>query len=219
MTAFLIDLDGTLIDTAPDIADALFATLDDYRLPLPEFSLVRSWIGGGATVLVQRAMKNLNKTTQQNVETEAFLSRFLSHYRQTNGSRCEPYSGVERTLHELRGQSVALACVTNKPEALANEVLEHCKLHTYFLCVVGGDTCPTPKPNAEPLQHAIKALGASEHNTWMIGDSATDVNAARAAGVSAAWVSYGYHQGETAASLQPDRAFQHFDEVLSLLDT
>ncbi len=218
MTAFLIDLDGTLIDTAPDIANALFMTLDDYQLPLPEFTTVRNWIGGGAAVLVQRALLNLSDELRQTVRAEAFHSEFLTHYRETNGSHCKPYAGVEETLLELKNHSSPIACVTNKPEALAREVLQHCGLSAFFTCLIGGDTCTTAKPHAEPLQYAMQVLGADQSSTWMIGDSATDVNAARAAGVRAAWVSYGYHQGETATSLQPDHTFQHFSEVLTLVD-
>ncbi|MFK7956689.1 MAG: phosphoglycolate phosphatase [Lysobacterales bacterium] len=213
--ALLFDLDGTLADTALDIASALDATLADLSLPLAGIAQTRQWIGGGAPALVSRALDTLAPDYDDR-QVEQALNVFMHHYEHYNGTHCKLYPGVADTFSELRANDISMACVTNKPYRFAVAVLDKFALSDHFTCVIGGDSLALKKPDPLPLHTALGSLQATAENSWMIGDSATDVNAARNAGVRSAWVSYGYHQGLGPAELEPDRVLQEFSEVLGL---
>ncbi len=215
-SALLFDLDGTLADTALDIAGALDATLAQLGLPAAGIAQTRDWIGGGAPMLVRRAITALTTSASESL-LDAALALFMEHYQRHNASRCTLYPGVAQTLAKLSQQQIAMACVTNKPQRFAVQVLNKFDLQGYFPVVIGGDSLAEKKPHPLPLHRALTELGCEADSSWMIGDSATDVSAARNAGMQVAWVSYGYHQGLTEQDLKPDRVCHEFSQVGTLL--
>ncbi|MEL7536068.1 MAG: phosphoglycolate phosphatase [Pseudomonadota bacterium] len=213
MTTFLFDLDGTLFDTAPDIADALDLTLTELGLPAAGRERAISWIGGGARVLLKRA---LPAAGADDADPDDVMPIFMRHYGTTNARTAMPYPGVDDTLSVLAGQGHRLGCVTNKPALFAHQILEASQLLDRFGVLIGGDTLIERKPHPLPLTTAISALEATVDETWMVGDSLTDMDAARAAGVRSAWVPYGYHRDTAQDVLAPTVALQSFAEILDL---
>lgn len=187
MGAVLIDLDGTLLDTAPDIADAVNRML--HALGAPELALesVTSFIGNGVPTLVRRVLAASGVAPSQHA-----LNLFNSHYADTNGRDSRVFPGVVTGLSRLRNAGYRLACVTNKPQAPTATLLSSSGLAIYFDAVVGGDATPHLKPHAAPLLHACRLLDANPACSVMVGDSAVDVAAARAAGMPVHIVRYGY---------------------------
>ncbi len=211
----LFDLDGTLADTAPDISLALDATLGDLGQAPAGLELARTWIGGGAPILLHRALSAYGLPADDAAVTKA-VSMLMPHYANFNGTEAVLFPGVEPSLRTLRERGVAMAVVTNKPHRFAVEVLEQLRIGHFFAAVIGGDSLPVKKPDPAPLFAAVQRAGGSNEASWMIGDSATDVSAARNAQIRSAWVPYGYHQGKTAADLRPDHALAEFADVLNL---
>ncbi|MEM1263921.1 MAG: phosphoglycolate phosphatase [Pseudomonadota bacterium] len=213
MPTYLFDLDGTLFDTAPDIADALDLTLAAIGLEPVGRELAQQWIGGGAIVLIDRALRHAVAT---HLSPDDVLPTFMDHYATTNARDAAPFPGVTETLEELIRRGRKLGCVTNKPERFAREILVKAGIAERFGVLIGGDTLPVRKPDALPLNSAMATLGATAGSTWMVGDSMTDMNAARAAGVKSAWVPFGYHQGATLAELDPTEALTEFTDLLEI---
>ena len=186
--AALIDLDGTLLDTAADIAVAVNAMLVEHgRPPLPE-ALVRSYIGRGTANLVRRCFG-------PETAPEGALECFRRHYQQSNGRFARPFPGVVEGLARLREKGLRLACVTNKPEIFVTPLLKLMKLDGWFDYVVCGDTLARCKPDPLPLTHTCEHFGIAPQEALMIGDSMNDVEAARAAGCPVVCVPYGYAEG------------------------
>ncbi len=211
----LFDLDGTLADTAIDIALAVDAMLADYGKPPAGLDKVRQWIGGGARVLVGRALA-ANGLPAEDSDLDTAMQVFMPCYGRSNATTAPLYPGVADTLATLSASNTPMAIVTNKPYRFAVEVLAFLDIQQHFPVVIGGDTLPVAKPNPEPLRHALSEIGGDLQQCWMIGDSATDINGARNAGIRSGWVPYGYHGGQTAEDLRPDRVLTTFSDVLSL---
>lgn len=212
---FLFDLDGTLADTAPDIALALDAMLVHYGLPAAGFERARDWIGGGAPLLLKRALAAYEQPHADNDIAEA-MRVFMPLYAKYNATKAMLFPGVAKSLATLESRGATMAIVTNKPFEFAQSVLETLKIDRFFPVVIGGDSLPVKKPSPEPLYAALAQLGQPAGSSWMIGDSATDITAARNAGIRSAWVPYGYNQNQTAAELSPDQAFEQFADILDL---
>ena len=213
MAAFLFDLDGTLFDTAPDIADALDRTLVELGLPAAGRERALGWIGGGAKVLLERALPAVGG---ERFRADDIMPAFMTHYAATNAASAEPYPGVVETLNELGERGHAMGCVTNKPARFAFELLYKAELANHFATLIGGDTLAERKPHPLPITTAIETLEAAAEHTWMIGDSITDMDAARAAGVRSAWVPYGYHRDTPLETLDPTIALTGFGDILAL---
>lgn len=193
--AVLFDLDGTLVDSVPDMADAIDRILLAMgRDPVGE-DAVRGWVGNGARRLVTRALTGDPEAEADEALVDEALHRFLADYRQALCVRSHLYPGVREGLEALRRDGYRLACVTNKPEALAVTLLHQLNLSGLLPVVVGGDTTAERKPSALPLFHALRQLGCEADRAVMIGDSATDIAAARNAGVPVLCVPYGYNHG------------------------
>ncbi len=203
-TGALIDLDGTLLDTAPDIAEAVNAMLVERgREPLP-LSRVAQFVGKGSEVLVHRALTDDPQGRAEPRDHAAALERFLHHYARTNGTRAVRYPGVLEGLTALREAGLRLACVTNKPQAFADALLESTGLARFFAFTQGGDALPFKKPDPRPLLQAAARLGCAPAGTVAIGDSVNDALAARAAGMTVFVVPYGYNEGVEVQSLDVD---------------
>lgn len=213
--AVLLDLDGTLLDTAADIAEAVNRTLADYGLLPLQADQVRQFIGLGIAHLMRQVLA-LSQLGGAPTHAEA-IARFDVHYTDTNGKLACAYPGVFAGLDALAAEGWKLGCVTNKPQRFVDPLLEATGLGKYFACVVCGDSLPTMKPSAEPLLHACRALDADPARSFMIGDSLHDVRAARAAGMPSYVVPYGYCAGRDLATLLQSPTVSRLDDLAPLL--
>jgi phosphoglycolate phosphatase len=213
------DLDGTLVDTAGEIAEAANRTLDEFGLPRQSGGVIAGHIGLGTRELMLGLLGGLavgHGPLVAAIDRDAVLRRFSYHYAQTAGTACRPYAHAAEALQDLRDAGLRLACVTNKEERFSRTVLGACGLANAFDLLVGGDTLDVKKPDRRILRLAMQALGTSEATTVHVGDSRTDVEAARNAGVTAWAVTYGYNGGEPVAMAHPDRLFDDLGEVAAL---
>lgn len=189
MVAF--DLDGTLVDSASDIAESVNRTLEEWSLPRVEEPVIRGWIGEGARMLLQHALRHAGST----LDVDAVFPSLEVHYGDCLLLDPRVYPGVRETLDALRQENVRLAVCTNKPQRFIRPLLQALALEEYFECIVGGDTLPERKPSAMPLLHLVEHFGLSPARCLMVGDSETDVLTAQAADVPMALVTYGYLRG------------------------
>ena len=212
-SALLFDLDGTLVDSAPDMADAVDRMLQDLGRPPVGEAQVRCWVGNGARRLVTRALTGkLDGEANGHLVDQAHAA-FIGHYRAGLCVRSRLYPGVRQGLDALREAGHAMACVTNKPEPLARDLLAALGLDEVLPVVVGGDTTPARKPDPRPLRHALARLGATVDQALMVGDSRTDIAAARNAGVPVVCVPYGYNHGEDIRQAGADAVV---DDIMTL---
>ncbi len=202
--AVLIDLDGTLVDSLPDLACAANSMRADLGLPLLPVDQIASYVGKGVDVLVHRA---LTETMEGQAPPAAFQrgkQSFNRHYSQVNGNQSRVYPGVHQALEDLRGKAIALACVTNKPRSFTLQLLERMDLKMAFTAIVSGDDTEQKKPDGEPMLHACQLLGVAASDATVIGDSENDVLSARAAGCQVIVVETGYNEGKSLADLGAD---------------
>lgn len=191
--AILFDLDGTLLDTAPDLVNAVNALRAEYKLsPLP-FQTLREMVGKGAHNLIRRA---LTHEQAMSYDTEEAYSLFAKHYHRVNGHATLEYSGVSHVLKKLHSLGYKLGVVTNKPTEFTLPLLTQFGWHDLFGTIVCGDTLTTRKPHPEPLLHALNQLQVSNHDALMVGDSMNDALAAQAAECDCVILDYGYNEGE-----------------------
>ena len=211
--AYLFDLDGTLVDTAPDIMAGLNASLTTHGYPAATEALARSWVGHGVERLLQQALAHQDEPQPPPRRWASMLSRFREHYGAHIADLSRPYPGVREALDAL-SRRAALGVVTNKPARFAAPLLDALDLARYFGVVVAGDTLERPKPAAEPALHACAALGADIRRALFVGDSITDVACARAAGCDVVCVRGGYSHGIAPEALGADRLV---DSLLALI--
>ena len=190
----MIDLDGTLIHTAPDLAAAANRMLVDLDLPTHDPVRIERWIGNGVGRLVKRALTGDFEAEPQAALYARAYPRFLHHYGEHVASRSRPYPGVTEGLRALTEAGFSLVCVTNKAEAFTVPLLRALALDGYFGLVLSGDTLAHKKPHPEPLLHACRYFDIPPARGVLVGDSANDAQAARAAGMALICVSYGYNQ-------------------------
>lgn len=209
-----LDLDGTLVDTAAEIAEAANRALEEHglaRRPVDEISLL---IGAGTRELMSRLLARcLQDQPVEVISRDSVLASMERHYLDTTGSSARPYPGCVDALTRLSRAGLRLACVTNKESASALRVLRATQLDAFFELVVGGDSLPEKKPHASVLRHVAAHLGVDGASVAHVGDSAIDVQAARNAGVQAWAVPYGYNGGRPVAESQPDRLFDSLSEM------
>ncbi|AUM00729.1 phosphoglycolate phosphatase [Rhodocyclaceae bacterium] len=213
--AVLFDLDGTLLDTIADLAEGANRMLAELGRPLRTLEEVHSFVGKGIPNLVRRCLTENAQATE--AEIEAALPVFRRHYAEVNGRATRIYPGVIETLTALRAQGRPLAVVTNKAAAFTLPLLERMEIAGYFDTVVCGDTLPVKKPDPAMLFHACRLLGADAGRALLIGDSANDALAARAAGMPVLLVSYGYSEGMPVDSIDCDGLLSDAREVLDRL--
>jgi len=208
-----MDLDGTLVDTAPDIAASINSMLADLGLPTYDRATIVDWVGSGVSRLIKRAL-----TGQVDGEPDPTLyQRADPLFRRYYGARVSQestlYPGVAATLEALRIAGFGLACITNKPEAFTVPLLKNLGIHDYFGLLLSGDVLPRNKPDPLPLLHACEYFGISANYSVMVGDSMNDALAARAAGMPVIWVTYGYNRGVDVRELAPAAVINELSEL------
>ena len=211
-----IDLDGTLVDTVPDIAWCIDRTMPRFGIPPRGAALVRGWVGNGVERLVERALTGEPDAPADPVLLREACAAFLDLYSTNGHDRSRMYPGARDGLTALRARGVVLACITNKPYGPAVELLTHLALLDSFALVLGGDSLARRKPDPLPLLHACSVLGIAVEQSVFVGDSLNDVEAARAAGMRVACVSYGYNHGRDIAESAPDAVVDSLEELVPL---
>ncbi|MEH6579597.1 MAG: phosphoglycolate phosphatase [Amphritea sp.] len=213
----LFDLDGTLLDSVPDLALAVDQMLSAVnRQPAGE-ARVREWVGNGAQTLVKRALAGQQDYVESEVDDELFeqaYQLFLSFYADCSAVGSVLYEGVKAFLDEVQERGIKLGLITNKPIHFTLPLLETFQLADYFAIVLGGDSLSEKKPHPMPLIHAMQQLQHTPAQTLMIGDSRSDIRSAQAAGCAVAAVTYGYNHGEPVSRYQPDRVVDNLLELL-----
>ena len=205
----LFDLDGTLMDTAPEIADAVNDTLTRLGHAPVDEALVRGWIGDGARALLERALTHVQASPLAAAQA---WGGFALDYAQRCGSNSRVHDGARALLRRLRQDGVQTALLTNKEGAFAHRLLALHDLTSEFDLIVAGDTLPVKKPHAGVVDHVLQALDAAADEALLVGDSITDVRTARNAGIAAWLVTHGYPQGELSGADAPDGFIAHFDD-------
>ena len=207
----VFDLDGTLVDTAPDLTAALNAVLvREGLLPVP-LDDVRHMVGRGARVLIERAMEASGSPANP-AEISNLVSHFLEHYDANIAATSKPFAGAEAVARRLAARGHKLGICTNKPEALSFKLMSALKLRDLFPVILGADSRPYRKPDPRHLLDTIAELGGRRENAVLVGDSETDVATARAAKVPVIVVSFGYTE-TPVHQLGADLVIDHFDEL------
>jgi len=207
--AILFDLDGTLVDSVPDLAAAVNALLAELGRPALSRAQVTGMVGDGAAKLVERA---LAASGAGDTPLRAALDRFLALYEADPMHLTRPYDGVPAVLAELAAAGWGLGICTNKPERATRAVLAGLGLERFFALVLGGDSGPTCKPDPGPLRTALGRLGSAPGSAAMVGDHRNDVAAARAAGMPVVFAQYGYGAA-TLGGMTPDAFIDRFAEL------
>lgn len=209
--AVVFDLDGTLVDSAADIHQALASVLEGEGLPAVDLASVRLMIGGGPALLIVRALEKLGVTAGDGRVrrlSEAFRDAYLAQHNPSG----QLFDGVSNALRDLVAAGLRLGLCSNKPDELCHALLRHYGVDDCFDAVLGSSEGLPKKPDPTPLMRVIDTLGAGQDATLYVGDSETDVLTARAAGVSVALVSYGY-TGIPAAHLGADAVVDSIAEL------
>jgi phosphoglycolate phosphatase len=215
--AACIDLDGTLLDTIPDLAAAANAMLADLGLaPLPQ-QRIREFVGKGAQVLIERALAAADAGSADADLPAAARERFFANYRRINGAEAKLYDGVLEGVRALRAMGLRLACVTNKPAEFVAPLLERFGLADDFEFSIPGDTLPFKKPHPGQLLEACRRWGLPPASVLAVGDSFNDAEAGRAAGMPVYLVPYGYTEGRSVHEADVDGIVGSLSELPSLV--
>jgi len=207
----IFDLDGTLIDTAPDLMTSLNHVMDLNGLEHVTFEDMTWLVGQGAKVMIERAW-TLHNHPSSPEQLETAFDAFLINYAADMPGKSLPYPGLLAALDRLDAAGMRLAVCTNKTEALARKLLDALELTSRFVAITGGDTFAVRKPHGDHILGTIEMAGGSPGNAVMVGDSVNDILAAQNAGVPTIAVPFGYSD-KPVASFDPDIIIEHFDEL------
>lgn len=213
----IFDLDGTLIDSVPDIADAVNGALADLQRQTFDENTVRNWVGNGAKVLVERALQATQTDTPQADIVNEALQQFFYHYTKQSCEKTQAYQGVHTGLQQLFEAGFCMSIVTNKPMQFVPEILETLGWQGWFSTVLGGDSLPVKKPDPTPLLFTCEKLQFSPANSYMIGDSKNDILAGKNAKIKTLALSYGYNYGQDIRDFEPDNTFDNFADLTTFL--
>lgn len=202
--AIVIDLDGTLLNTAPDLAHAAELMMADLGLPCPSPETIATYIGNGVSRLVKRVLTGKMDAEPDPALFERAIAAYQRHYGEHVALHTRPYAGVVAGLDAFKAMGLRLACITNKAEQFTHPLLKETGLFDYFELILSGDTLPKRKPDPLPLRHACEYFGIAPHELLLIGDSLNDTQAARAAGCPVFCVPYGYNRGRPVSELDLD---------------
>ncbi len=213
----LIDVDGTLVDSVPDLAFCVDEMMQRLGLPPHGEAKVRQWVGNGVERLVRRALVGQLEGEPDAALFEKAYPIFLELYAENTSKRSRLYPGVREGLDYLKSAGYKLGCVTNKAAQFTEPLLKDLGVYDDFAIVISGDTLPKKKPDPLPLLHAADFFGIRPENALMIGDSISDVKAARAAGFQIVCMSYGYNHGQDIREANPDAVIDSMAELPELL--
>jgi len=215
----LFDLDGTLINSGPDLALAVNHMLQILNRETFSEDIIDGWVGNGAQVLVQRALSG-QREIDENLDADLCsdaLDNFLTFYAQNLCVATVTYSNVPATLTRLKEAGYRLSIVTNKPIAFVEPILESLTLSGLFELILGGDSLDKKKPDPLPLLHACEKMNVNIEQCVMVGDSKNDIFAANACGMQSIGVTYGYNYGEDIEVHKPTVIIDDFSELNELL--
>jgi len=215
----IFDLDGTLINSALDLALAVNYMLERLERDTFEEEIIHGWVGNGALILVQRALSG-QRTVDENLDDALIqnaLDIFLKYYGENLCNATIPYTKVTKTLNTLKDKGYRLAIVTNKPFDFVAPILERLEMNGLFELILGGDSLALKKPDPAPLLHVCETLETSVERCIMVGDSKNDILAANACGMQSVGVTYGYNYGECISVYKPDIIIDNFAELLKAL--
>lgn len=213
----MIDVDGTLVDSVPDLAWCVDETMKQIGLPVRGEAAVRNWVGNGVVRLVERAVIN-DLYAEHDVDLfNKAMPIFNELYAENTSKRSNLYPGVREGLDYLKTTGIKIGCITNKAEQFTHPLLKDLGIWDEFEIVISGDTLEKKKPDPLPLLHGARELGANPENSLMLGDSTSDVKAARAAGFAIICMSYGYNHGEDIQDSNPDAMIDSMAELKSLI--
>jgi phosphoglycolate phosphatase len=202
--AAIVDLDGTMLDTAPDFLVAVNRMRSELGLASVDIEVITGFVGKGTEHLVKSLLELDHAPAEVEAHLERALQAYLRHYREINGIHASVYPGVAEGLVSMRSQGLRLACVTNKPVDFALPLLEKAGLRHHFELVYGGDSLPRKKPDPLPLLTVCAEFGLEPQQVVAIGDSSNDAQAARAAGCRVLNVPYGYNHGQPIQDVDSD---------------
>ncbi|MCF7969695.1 MAG: phosphoglycolate phosphatase [Methylococcaceae bacterium] len=215
----VFDLDGTLVDSVPDIAIAINKMLVALQQATYTEEQVRQWVGNGAEMLITRALTGILEPTEKPHNLTQARALFNQFYSANVCDKSELYLGVIEGLGLLKAAGVKLACVTNKPEKFTLPLLEHLGLKDYFQFIASGDSYPVMKPDPLPLLAAAQFFLVDGAQCLMVGDSINDIQAGKRAGFKTAAVSYGYAGKYTLDELEADYTLDRIDQIVALFET
>lgn len=212
----LFDLDGTLVDSASDIAVAVDRACQDAGLAPRGVDKVRNWMGNGAATLIQRALADDQDPGSAAERFQQVYDAFMDYYAAATDQHTRTYPGAEAALSSLRELGCRIGCVTNKAERFTHPLLRSLRLDVYFDIVLCGDSLAEKKPHPLPLLHAAEQFDVAPYDGLMVGDTCNDVQAARAAGYRVVGVSYGYNYGRPIRAEAPDLVIDTLSELPKL---
>ena len=215
----IFDLDGTLIDSVPDLALALNNTKIDLNRDIFCLDMIRSWVGNGSATLIKRALSG-EVNIDKNLSEELFLKAhkiFLEQYRLNVCEQTILFDGVKDSLEILKNKGYTLSIVTNKPIIFVKPILEAFDIEELFSLYIGGDSMDVKKPNPKPLLYVCDKLGFSVAQSVMIGDSKNDIIAALNCSMQSIAVSYGYNYDEDISVHNPSVIIDNFEDILEIL--
>ncbi|MCW9023933.1 MAG: phosphoglycolate phosphatase [Gammaproteobacteria bacterium] len=213
----LIDVDGTLVDSVPDLAYCVDEMMKQLDMPVHGEAKVREWVGNGVERLTRRALIGQLDGEPDDALFEKAYPVFMALYAENTSKRSTLYPGVEEGLAYLKAQGYKLGCVTNKAEQFTVPLLKDLGVYDNFEIVISGDTLEKKKPDPMPLLHAADFFGVKPENALMIGDSVSDVKAARAAGFNIVCMTYGYNHGVDIREANPDVVIDSMAELSNIL--
>ena len=213
------DLDGTLLDSVPDLAVAVDKAVQELGYESVEESQVRDWVGNGADILVARALSRSLQISESLAQEEIATARerFNQFYKESGHQLSHLYSTVSETLQKLHHAGYTLALVTNKPSIFVPEILEQHDIKRYFSDVIGGEDFPKRKPDPIALNWLLEKYELSAEEMLMVGDSKNDILAAKNAGCYSFALTYGYNHGEPISDSKPDYVADQLAEILEIL--
>jgi len=213
----LIDVDGTLVDSVPDLAYCVDEIMKKLGRAGHGEAKVRNWVGNGVERLVRRALVGQLDGEPSDEQYAQAYPIFLALYAENTSKRSCLYPGVREGLDYMKSRGYLLGCVTNKAAQFTLPLLKDLGVHDDFGIVVSGDTLPVKKPDPGPLLHAARHFGVAPEDALMLGDSKSDVTAARAAGFQIVCMSYGYNHGEDIRNYAPDAVIDSMAQLRTLL--
>lgn len=213
----LVDVDGTLVDSVPDLAYCVDEMMKRLGRPVRGEAEVRKWVGNGVERLVRRALTGTLDGEPTDEDFDAAYPIFVELYADNTSKRSHLYPGVREGLAYLQSRGYPLGCVTNKAARFTIPLLKDLGIHDAFGIVVSGDSLPVKKPDPGPLLHAARHFGVAPGDSLMLGDSRSDVTAARAAGFQIVCMSYGYNHGEDIRAYAPDAVIDSMAELPTLI--